>query len=118
MSASVSWFEIPATDPQKLATFYHSAFGWNAQQYPGMQYFILDTKSNGAGIKGAITQRGELQSTAPTLYVPSIDDAISKVAASGGRIVTEKVSIPDVGTMVYAADPEGNVFGMLQQATK
>ncbi len=116
MNASVSWFEIPASDPERLVTFYKSAFGWSADQYPGMPYFMLDTGANGSGIHGAITQRGPLQTPANTLYVASLDEAIDRVTKNGGRVVGDKVTIPQVGTYVYAADPEGNVFGMLQQA--
>ena len=116
MNASVSWFEIPASDPARLVTFYKTAFGWSAEQYPGMPYFMLDTGAGESGIHGAITQRGALQSPANTLYVPCLDDAIERVTKGGGRIVGEKVTIPEVGTYVYAADPEGNVFGMLQRA--
>jgi hypothetical protein len=117
MGAPVSWFEIPATDPQRLAAFYKAAFGWSAEQYPGMEYFLLDTQANGSGIGGAITQRGALQSPATTVYVASIDAAIATVRANGGTILGETVTVPQVGTYAYAADPEGNVFGMLQQAS-
>ena len=118
MSASVSWFEIPANDPQKLTEFYKAACGWGAEQFGDMPYFTLDTKIEGgnSGIHGAVTQRGPLQAPAVTLSVPSLDDAISRVTKNGGRAVSDKVTIPGVGTYLYAADPEGNVFGLLQPA--
>jgi uncharacterized protein len=115
MGAAVSWFEIPAHDPQALVRFYHSAFGWTANQYPGMDYYLLDTNAKGAGISGAITGHEHLQSPATTLYVQSLDDAVRAVESNGGRVISEKMSVPN-GTYAYAADPEGNVFGMLQQS--
>ena len=114
---SVSWFEIPADNPKKLVDFYKKTFGWTAEQYPGMEYFLLDTHANDSGISGAITKRRQLKTPANTLYVKSLDEAIAGVKVNGGRMVSEKISIPDVGTYAYCTDPEGNVFGMLQQAS-
>ena len=117
MKAAVSWFAIPANDPQKLVEFYRAAFGWSAEQYPNMPYFIFNTASeDGKSIGGAITQRGPLQAPAPTLYVPSIDRAIEEVKVNGGRLVSDKVTMAGVGTYAYAADPENNVFGLFEPA--
>jgi predicted enzyme related to lactoylglutathione lyase len=118
MGSPVSWFEIPAADPRRLAAFYKAAFGWGVEQYPGAEYFLLDTEADGSGIGGAITKRGALQSPATTLYVESLEGAIATVRANGGTILGEPITVPEVGTYAYAADPEGNIFGMLQQAAR
>ncbi len=114
MGAHVSWFEIPANDPKKLSEFYKGAFGWTVEQYPGMDYFVIDTHSEGAGIKGAFTTRDMLKSPANTLYVKLLDEAMAAVKANGGRMLSERMDIPEVGAFAYAADTEGNVFGLLQ----
>jgi predicted enzyme related to lactoylglutathione lyase len=116
VGASVSWFEIPADDPKKLVGFYEAAFGWTHEQYPGMDYFMLDSGTNGDGIGGAITKRDPLRSPVVTAYVESLDDALATVRSLGGSIVADKADVPGVGTYAYAADPEGNVFGLLQPA--
>ena len=48
----------------------------------------------------------------------SIDEYIKKVNDNGGTVVTEKMSIPGVGSFVYCKDVEGTMFGILQQESK
>ena len=34
---------------------------------------------------------------------------------SGGIVITPKHAVPGVGYMVYFKDPEGNVFGLMEE---
>jgi hypothetical protein len=49
-----------------------------------------------------------------TISVPNIDQAIRAIEANGGRIAAPKFHIPNVGTIAYFFDPEGNVAGLRQ----
>ena len=49
-----------------------------------------------------------------TVDVPSVDDALAKVAALGGSVALPKMPVPGVGWLAYAKDTEGNTFGMMQ----
>ena len=43
---------------------------------------------------------------------------LEKVEAAGGKKVHGPNEIPGVGVHAYCADPEGNLFGILQPATE
>jgi uncharacterized protein len=52
-------FEIPANQPEALTKFYGEIFGWKFQKapFPGPEYWLCDTGSNGPGINGAVMKR-------------------------------------------------------------
>ena len=51
-----------------------------------------------------------------TALVDSLDDALEKTRAAGGKVVFGPQEIPNVGTHAYCEDPEGNLFGVVQEA--
>ena len=61
----------------------------------------------------ALRRRGR----APMIYVdvPSIDDAIKKVQAAGGAVVTPTTPIPNMGASARVRDIENNVIGLFSQ---
>jgi predicted enzyme related to lactoylglutathione lyase len=42
---------------------------------------------------------------------------MKKLEQSGGKICVPKMAIPNVGWLAYAADPAGNVFGIIEPDT-
>jgi predicted enzyme related to lactoylglutathione lyase len=66
-------------------------------------------------INGGLFQRPK-DAPHPTLYVAvdSIDEAIDKVKAAGGKVVTPNTPIPGMGAYARIADTEGNVIGLFQ----
>jgi len=54
------------------------------------------------------------QSVALTVEVDDLDAARERVVAAGGRITLERMAIPGVGWLIYATDPNGLHFGLLQ----
>jgi hypothetical protein len=110
-------FEIAVDDPERAAEFYKSVFGWDIAKWQGpIDYWMATTGSPEAmGIDGAIMPRGDMsRGTYNTIGVANLNEAMSKVQAAGGRVVTRPDIIPGVGLFAYCADPEGNVFGILQ----
>lgn len=108
-------FEITADDTARARKFYE-IFGWNMvdAQMPGAEYWLAKT-GEGVGIDGAIMPRTyNPQPMINTISVDNLDDMIEKVKAAGGTVVGDKQPIPGVGDFIYAADTEGNTFGMLQ----
>jgi len=49
-----------------------------------------------------------------TFAVASIDDTEQAVLAAGGKVVMARAVIPTVGTLMFFADLDGNVFGAMQ----
>jgi predicted enzyme related to lactoylglutathione lyase len=116
-------FEIPFDDKNRAMKFYGEAFGWGLMDMPQMNYVMASTvdvddkqmpKEPGA-INGGLFQRPK-DAPNPTIYVGvgSIDATIDKVTRAGGRVVTPKTPIPNMGDYARVADTEGNVIGLFQ----
>jgi len=113
-------FEIGAEDPEKLAEFYKKALGWEINLWPGSDYWMVGKEADRAEgqIFGGIMKRYENEKTINTIEVKDIDQTIKDVEANGGKIIKEKATM-DMGpedkmTWCYMADPQGNIFGLMQ----
>lgn len=117
-------FEIHAEEPQRAIRFYTSMFGWEFSKWPGQEdYYLIKTGPDSQpGINGGLIRR---RGPAPvegqpvnayvcTVDVPSLDEHLKKVTASGGTMALPKMPIPGVGWLAYAKDTEGNIVGLMQ----
>lgn len=126
-------FEIHAKDLDGAQKFYGEIFGWKITDLgPQMgNYRMVSTGEDEAGaqwpgINGGITPRmgnppsgGEpVNAFVCTITVDDVDSFIQKVKGAGGSIALDKMQVPGVGWLVYAKDPEGNIFGMLQPVAR
>ncbi len=110
-------FEIDAKKPDRAIKFYEKVFSWKIKKWEGpVEYYLITTgKESEPGIDGGLSRRTESEpSTVNTIDVPSVDEFIKKVEASGGTIIRPKMAVPGVGYMAYFKDPEGNTFGMME----
>ena len=116
-------FEIPFDDKNRAMKFYQGAFGWKLTDMPQMSYVMAETSAAGENPTG--TQPGAIngglfprpkEAPAPVIYVgvESIDQALKKVEAAGGKVVTPKTPIPGMGAYARVADTEGNVVGIFE----
>lgn len=90
MPSSVTHFEIFPEDLASLAEFYRRLFGWRIEQAPGIDYYVIDTGSDGtSGLRGGLTVRAipEPRSLVHYVSVDSVDDALAQVVALGGSVV-------------------------------
>jgi hypothetical protein len=109
-------FEITADDVARARTFYE-IFGWDITDsgMPGAEYWVAKTGEGGMGIDGAIMPRSyKPQPAIVWIDVDDLNAMIEKVKAAGGKMVSDKQTVPGVGDTIYAVDTEGNTFGMLQ----
>lgn len=127
MSGRVVHFEIPFDDGDRARGFYSEAFGWQMVPLPEMSYTIVMTgpsdpetgPTEPGFINGGMIERSEeFPGKAPNLVidVPSVDDALRKVEAAGGRAITERMPVGDMGFTGYFADTEGNLVGLWETA--
>jgi predicted enzyme related to lactoylglutathione lyase len=109
-------FEIPVDDPDRAVKFYESVFGWKIKKWEGpIDYWLVTTgESSEPGIDGGIMQRGDVKTTTNTIGVDSVDEYAEKIAEAGGKAVTPKMAVPGVGWFSYCSDPDGNLFGIMQ----
>lgn len=111
-------FEILTSNPEAIATFYRDVFGWQFEQWDGPRsYWVMTTgPENRPGINGGIMGAHLPQPVINTLRVDSMTKAIADVEAAGGKIVMGPNAVRGVGSHAYAADPDGNIFGLLEPA--
>lgn len=119
MHKKVVHFEIVASDVEQVKKFYEELFDWKITKWDKGEYWMVDTgPMSEMGIGGGITKReGEykdMHAFVSTVTVDNLDEYIEKAKAAGGEIAVPKMDIPDVGSMVYVKDPDGNMFGILQ----
>ena len=120
--ARVNHFEIYTDNPLKVQPFYENVFGWTFKKFEGgpMEYWLVTTGDESEpGINGGLTRPrpGQTPGTVNTVAVSSLEETISNVEKSGGKICVPKMAIPGVGWLAYANDPDGNVFGIIEPDT-
>ncbi len=123
MDHTLVHFEIPAQDVEKLKQFYEQVFGWKIIQYPSpLDYWLIETvpvDENGVpqrpGINGGMLKKQEA-GIKPINYfaVESISDFLTKIEKLGGKVISPKQEVPNVGWIAAAEDPEGNQFALMQ----
>ena len=123
MDHTLVHFEIPAQDLEKLKQFYEEVFGWKIIQYPSPEdYWIIQTvpvDSNGVpvrpGVNGGMFKKQQPE-IKPINYfaVESINDYLAKIVKLGGKVVSPKQEVPNVGWIAAAEDPEGNKFALIE----
>lgn len=109
-------FEISADDPERVATFYRTLFGWTIDRWDGpAPYWVVTTgPTDQPGINGGIFVRQGPVGHVNTIDVADIDAFLRKVPGAGGEVVVLKRAIPGIGWNAYCKDTEGSVFGVLQ----
>lgn len=118
-------FEIPFENKDRAMKFYTESFGWQLQDMPEMNYVMATTTPTGpdyrpseaGAINGGLFARPK-EAPGPVVYVgvASVDEAIKKVQAAGGKVVTPKTPIPGMGAYGRISDTEGNVIGLFEPA--
>lgn len=116
-------FEILAENLDRAQRFYESVFGWSISPR-GPDYRLVTTGDEGPGINGALLpRRGPAGGTpviawACTVDVDDLDGYLQKAIGAGGTLALPRMDIPGVGAVAYAKDTEGNIFGMIQPASR
>jgi predicted enzyme related to lactoylglutathione lyase len=91
----------------------------------GMDYTIVRTvpvdeqqmpTERGVINGGMMKRSSDTPSPVITINVDSVDDALKRVEAGGGRIVSPKQEIPGMGAFAYFQDTEGNTLGLWENA--
>ena len=116
------YFDLTVRNLGAARRFFEHIFGWQFERFPmPYEYYRIQAGSaDEQGIDGGI---GAVDDTAVTggepltqltINVPDIDEFISKIVASGGQIVEDKMPIQGIGWYATCAEPGGLKFGMLQ----
>ncbi len=111
--AGISYLRIPSTDPQASAAFYEAVFGWKVDADRVDPSFEDGTGHVIGHIHGDMEVAGKA-GIRPYVYVESVEDALEKVTANGGNVVTPPYPEGDLTVAVFG-DPVGTVLGVWQR---
>lgn len=127
MSGKVVHFEIPFDDGQRARSFYRDVFGWQLQEIPEMDYTMVESGPSGEQgptepgyIGGGMLERSTSTAPGPVIVidVDDIDVALEKIEKLGGSTVVGRTPVADMGFSAYFTDPEGNVIGLWESASR
>lgn len=126
MANRLGHFEIHATNPEELAKFYTTVFGWEIKKWdsPAMEYWMVMTgeRDEAGGINGGLIRRkGEASAVgAPvngfvcTMIVDDYNDIHEKILANGGTVALPKMALAGMAWQGYYLDTDNNIFGVHQ----
>jgi len=112
----ICYIEIPATDIEASADFYATVFGWTVRiRGDGARAFDDTTGAvSGSWVLGRAPKSDPGMLT--YIMVNSIDAALAKIAAAGGRGVTPRTPIGSGGeAFATFLDPAGNLVGLYEE---
>ena len=121
MANNDTWFAINADDVPRARRFYEQIFGWTFQPWGPPNFYVIKAGKKQPEEIGGLQERRELVPGTKmigfecTITVDDIDKTIHAVEASGGKLVSPKFHIPNVGTVIYFLDTEGNVVGACER---
>ncbi|MFA7284683.1 MAG: VOC family protein [Candidatus Absconditabacterales bacterium] len=116
------WIEIYVGDMNRAQSFYETVFQVKLENMAmpegidsGMQMLTFPSNMGGWGCSGALVKAKEVSpGTGGTIAYFTCDDCsveIARVAAAGGTVAQEKMSIGEYGFIAIAIDTEGNTIG-------
>lgn len=112
-------FEIPAEQPETLSKFYSDLFGWTFQKIPvpGLEFWLCNAaEPNSPGINAAVIQRQNPQQPSMNYVgVESIDAIVEKATATGATVALPKMPVPGGRAIAVVIDPQGNLFGLMEE---
>ena len=109
---TVMHFEIPADNIDRAKSFYSKLFGWEIQEIPGMDYWIITTSGEKAVGGGMMKRQNSQQQIINYIDVPSIDNYVAEIQKMGGKIILPKTAVPEMGYFAIYLDTEKNTFGI------
>lgn len=104
--------EISAVNVEGASKFYESLFGWKMESVPEMNYTMWE---DGSGFGGGFTEvSAENPAGQVLVYIDSddIEADLKKVVELGGKVLHEKMEIPQTGWFGIFQDPTGNVLAL------
>ncbi len=113
------WRELMSTDTAAARTFYSKLFDWSVKEVDmGMEqpYILLhndDIDEDTAGVM-APPMEGVPSNWMNYISVDDVDAAAALVEKHGGKILAPPFSVPGVGRMAPAMDPQGASFSLFK----
>ena len=104
--------EIMTTNLKRAEKFYGDLFGWRINSEAMSKYSLFETP-NPPG--GGIAEVPKVNPGDGLMFYVEVDDIpkyLSQAQSLGGKQVTPKTDIPNIGWFGVFADPDGNKIGL------
>ncbi len=109
-----NWVDLQTSDQNAAKAFYSGLFGWTYDDQPMPDGGVYSMAMLGGHQVAAIAPQPPEMSAAGVppmwntyLAVDSVDDAVAKVEAAGGKVAMAPFDIMDAGRMAFVMDPSG-----------
>ncbi len=108
------WHDLMTKDVEKAKAFYGELFGWSfkAEKGPNPYTHIMIGEHGVGGLMSLNALEGGAHIPPHWLGYVSVDDVDATLKAAtqnGGKVVSPKEEMPDVGTWAVVSDPQGGV---------
>ena len=110
--------ELNTTDLDKAKGFYGSLFDWKLQDMPMPMgtYTMIDVggedETGGGMLKHPVP--GAPSMWLPYVIVDDVAASTAKAASLGGKVLQDKMEVPNMGWFSIIEDPTGAVLGLWQ----
>ncbi|NOZ02779.1 MAG: VOC family protein [Deltaproteobacteria bacterium] len=117
LSGKFVWFEVMTHDIDKAKAFYTQMFGWEVEEMSMEGGFVYSAFRNGGANFGGLFPMDKSMKDVPPhwlgyLSVDDVDETAKKIESAEGMIAVEPMTVPGVGRMALALDPEGARFSV------
>jgi len=110
----VNWFEIPVANLDRATKFYEHVLGLKLQlqDFGDLKMAWFPMAQGAPGSTGSLVKQESYvpsyEGTMVYFTVESIEDALSRIESSGGKVLNGKTSIGEFGFVAHFEDSEGN----------
>jgi len=114
------WFEIPVSDLDASRRFYEEVLSISMRRDDtGPNPMVMFSSMDDMGVSGHLYPGKPAEAgSGNTIHLAvdgSLDDAMGRVKAAGGQVLSPAIDIP-AGSFFYATDPDGNSIGLFAYA--
>lgn len=105
---SPCWIEIATPDLALTSRFYSTLFGWEYEDNAGYTVATLF----GDPVAGLRHDENGALGWAPYLSTPDIDTTATRAKRYGGKLIGDRIPVPELGTKAVMLDPAGTPVGL------
>ena len=113
MADPVTQWQIVASDPDAVASFYKRLFDWTITTNNALAYREVDT----GGMNGGIWPAPPTVPSFAQLFVEveDVNEKVTHALALGASTIVPVTTLPDGDVMTILRDPTGLSFGIVQR---
>jgi uncharacterized protein len=104
--------ELHTQDPDKAKRFYGELFEWALEEYPDMNYTIINVGEGTGGGMMKSPMPDAAPQWVPYVLVEDVAASTEKAKSLGATVLEGVTEIPDMGWFSMLVDPTGAAFAL------